>query len=633
MKRLHRIFFVLLLALTGLAIAQEDTQQDVQQDVEDTVGELFDTLSDTLSDSDTLSAQGELSVPDEVSGELTSDDDVRDGSYVDLYTLTVDEPMTVVITMTSDPLDPYLYLEAEDGTQIAENDDGAQGANAQIQRELEAGNYRIIATTLASEVTGPYTLSVQEAETTADETTEVETETAETEELEQTGQLSLVALPSSFNDELTADDGRRGGSYADLYVLRVDEETDITITMASEPLDPYLYLEAEDGTLIAENDDGAGGVDAQIQRTLAPGNYRVIASTLATGATGPYTLRFAESESTSLQPSGELSVPGETDGELTSDDAQRGGSYIDLYTLSVSEETTVVITMTSDPLDPYLYLEAGDGTLIAENDDGAGGFNARISRTLEPGDYRVLASTFASDATGTYTLEVSEGAGLEPSGDLTLPAEVSGELSSDDAIRDNSYADLYTLSIAETTTVVIDMTSDPLDTYLYLEAADGTEITTNDDGGESFNARIRQELEPGDYRIIATTFFSDAIGSYTLSVREAEEVELEPSGELSIPAEVAGELSTDDARRNDSYIDLYLLTVEETTNVTITMTSDPVDPYLYLETEDGMQIAENDDGAQGFNAKISRELEAGTYRILIGTFTPDATGSYTLQVR
>ncbi len=66
----------------------------------------------------------------------------------------------------------------------------------------------------------------------------------------------------------------------------------------------------------------------------------------------------------------------------------------------------------------------------------------------------------------------------------------------------------------------IDLTSS-IDTYLFLEDSQGKVLYRNDDGGSGLNARITFRPSKTDtYRIIATTFGSQRVGNYTLTVLE-----------------------------------------------------------------------------------------------------------------
>ena len=59
----------------------------------------------------------------------------------------------------------------------------------------------------------------------------------------------------------------------------------------------------------------------------------------------------------------------------------------------------------------------------------------------------------------------------------------------------------------------------------------------------------------------------------------------------------------------------YRVSVEGTGRVRIDLTSTGADSYLYLLTQDGRRIADDDDGGAGLNARIERDLEPGVYLI------------------
>lgn len=80
-------------------------------------------------------------------------------------------------------------------------------------------------------------------------------------------------------------------------------------------------------------------------------------------------------------------------------------------TFEGSAGDTVQITQRSDAFDTYLVIEAPDGTVVAENDDGEGvsRFNSRLTTTLDQtGEYTIWAGSFAGDATGEFTLTLEE---------------------------------------------------------------------------------------------------------------------------------------------------------------------------------------------------------------------------------
>ena len=65
------------------------------------------------------------------------------------YRFEITEPGRVRIDLTSAEGDPYLYLLAEDGSRVADDDEGGGLLNARIEQYVTAGTYLIEATTYA----------------------------------------------------------------------------------------------------------------------------------------------------------------------------------------------------------------------------------------------------------------------------------------------------------------------------------------------------------------------------------------------------------------------------------------------------------------------------------------------------
>ena len=79
----------------------------------------------------------------------------------------------------------------------------------------------------------------------------------------------------------------RTASDAHTYRFEVVEGGRIRIDLISAEGDPFLYLLTEDGLRLADNDDGGAGLDARVERDLAPGVYIVEATTVGGRSRGP----------------------------------------------------------------------------------------------------------------------------------------------------------------------------------------------------------------------------------------------------------------------------------------------------------------------------------------------------------
>lgn len=85
-------------------------------------------------------------VDQRVTGELTGSDQLYEGdnSRFDDHSLEAGENWTVTIDMTSEQLDPYLWLLGPNGGSLVQDDDGGEGTNSRIvYQTTERGTYTV----------------------------------------------------------------------------------------------------------------------------------------------------------------------------------------------------------------------------------------------------------------------------------------------------------------------------------------------------------------------------------------------------------------------------------------------------------------------------------------------------------
>ena len=193
----------------------------------------------------------------------------------------------------------------------------------------------------------------------------------------------------------------RTGSDAHTYSFEVVEGGRIRIDLISEEGDSFLYLLAEDGRRLTDNDDGGAGLDARIERDLTPGIYIIEATTVGGRSRGPADFSLLISRVTSCEPvhlgSLEPGVDLTASGSWTLDTC--GSRFVvehpaHSYLFDMPQGGRVRIDLMSENGDPVLSLVSTSAGLIAANDDGGERRNSRIERYLEPGIYLVEATTY-----------------------------------------------------------------------------------------------------------------------------------------------------------------------------------------------------------------------------------------------
>ncbi len=106
--------------------------------------------------------------------------------------------------------------------------------------------------------------------------------------------------------------GGSDSSYVDVYHLELSTQTDLDLRMSSSSLDSVLVLADARLRILEIDDDGAGGCDALIRRTVPAGSYVVLANTYVhetwCGAvSGAYEMSIGHSDAALRRLSGQLS--------------------------------------------------------------------------------------------------------------------------------------------------------------------------------------------------------------------------------------------------------------------------------------------------------------------------------------
>ena len=220
----------------------------------------------------------------------------------------------------------------------------------------------------------------------------------------------LGTLSTDAGTDLTADgrwttndcDSRfRPSSDAHTYRFEVSEAGRIRIDLTSAEGDSFLYLLAEDGSRLADNDDGGAGLDARVERDLTPGVYIVEATTVGGRGRGAADFRLTIGRVTGCDPVhlGSLEQGGvlTATGSWTLDTC--GSRFVvehpaHGYLFDLPQGGRVRVDLISQNGDPVMSLVSTTAGLIAANDDGGERRNSRIERYLLPGTYLLEATTY-----------------------------------------------------------------------------------------------------------------------------------------------------------------------------------------------------------------------------------------------
>jgi len=229
------------------------------------------------------------------------------------------------------------------------------------------------------------------------------------------------------------------------------------------------------------------------------------------------------------------------DSKLDGNDGAYGDkTHSKVFLVKLVKDKNYRIDMRSDDFDAYLYLEDAKKNLLAEDDDsgkGNTGLDARIMfKAPADGVYRIITTSFEGDSQGNFKLiVVDRDAGKdkkEPGKkDAALeigkkPLVIDSKLDQNDAAYgDNKlHAKLYLVKLVKGKTYQFDMSSDDLDSYLYLEDP-GKKLVAEDDDSGGGNSGLDSQFvftakEDGVHRLIVTSFGGDETGAFRLTIVE-----------------------------------------------------------------------------------------------------------------
>ncbi|MCP1318352.1 hypothetical protein [Halomonas sp. 707B3] len=415
--------------------------------------------------------------------------------------------------------------------------------------------------------------------------------------------LNYLTLGERTRGEITSASELNGkdGSRFERYGIRLDEEFLVEISL-SGALQGVVALYDDQLQLLAN-------AETVRHRIEEGGDYIVVVSGTDAHSYGPFSVN---SRTIELSDADTMSVGTPIDSWLDSADRE--------VTLSIEEAGMYQIEMRADDFDAYLELEGPNG-YYREDDDSAGNLNARISDFLAPGEYTLTARTAFGEGGGLFTLtaeprELPSDGELRNDGTVTPNETLSGWYSGQDIS--------YQLEIDEAGMYQIDMSSSDVDAYLVLEGPNGY-YREDDDSAGNLDARIADFLAPGSYQLTARTAYGTDSGLFTLSIEPRDlpnGVELRNEGALT-PDETFNGWYSGEALT-------YQLTLEESSLVTLSMSSSDFDTYLELYGE-GVSYSDDDSGG-GTNARLEQALLPGTYTVSARGFSASGSGMFELQV-
>lgn len=203
---------------------------------------------------------------------------IHNGEDEDFFLLVPDRSARLIVETTGD-IDTYMYLyNYDDQEQIGEDDDGGQGANARIRRNVRAGTrYLAKVKGYGSSTAGNYGFKAYY--------------------LEGDASLSSWEVPVTYeigsgNNARILSRTLNESEDEDYFLLVPERDGRLTVETTDNEFDTYMYFYNYDTKeLIAEDDDGGSGTNARIRYDVRAG-VRYLARVIGYGGeTGGFGFR------------------------------------------------------------------------------------------------------------------------------------------------------------------------------------------------------------------------------------------------------------------------------------------------------------------------------------------------------
>ncbi|HYD11510.1 MAG TPA: PPC domain-containing protein [Allosphingosinicella sp.] len=206
----------------------------------------------------------------------------------------------------------------------------------------------------------------------------------------------------------------------------------------------------------------------------------------------------------------------------------------------------------------------------------------------------------------------------------------SGELTDSDSTgAENHRYDDHILQLEAGSRYRISVDSSAFDPVARLYRQGSTNAVAENDDGDGLNPRITYTpTESGAYTLRVLAFSAEGRGAYTAGV--APLPPLAPGA--AVPWSARGRIDNDDSSTGaDGYrYDEHMLRLEAGRRYILRVEASDFDPIarLYAAGEDTV-LAENDDGGDGLNSRISFVPETtGDYALRVAPLANDGRGSY-----
>ncbi len=563
-----------------------------------------------------------------VEGKLPSSGCVAlDGTAYEAYTLTTDGAGTLTVGVSSQDFTPVIAVRSSDGRPLI------LPSASPVHVVLEGDSQYLVILSSADKSTGTYQIA----------------NSYQTADSETCRARKTLADSDSDSNAINADScfvtiaGSGDQAYYTYYDFALTAAGLASVSAVSGDFKTTLNLLDAAGNILA-SDSGGGGSDAQynvqssLRTQLPAGLYRLqVLSDLPSG--GNYGLKYTF-HAGNPQPctAGELNLGDHLSSGLSDASCRTSLGLSDLYTLTLPSAGTVDLEVSSGMFAAVLAIRDSKDNLTVRDDEVNGLSVAHVTADLPAGGYTIASA--AHSGAGYYQIAAGFMAHDIPACTFAQSLDLNGgfiqRLGPRSCIGANGQpVDYYTFTLAADALVLAVMTSSEVDGYLTLYDANDNLLRNDDSTYGSNDPLIVQYLPAGTYKLAARGASGTVGGLYQVDLRTVAGPRppfCTPITTLTAGATVSGVITyTGCQYTGNTFADLYRMNVTADAAIDLRLNSSEFDAYLVLLNSQGAVMDEDDDSGGNTNARITRNLPAGTYYMVVKPFGDYTShGAYTL---
>ncbi|MCL5746590.1 MAG: hypothetical protein M1541_22115, partial [Acidobacteria bacterium] len=409
-------------------------------------------------------------------------------AFAQVYRFAITQRGTVTLEMTAS-FDSRLYLLDARGNFRASSH-RTNGLAVRVFEALEPGTYQVVAAA-ADRSTGPFRLTSWFRNA-------------------QICPVTQISLDTSQSGTLDADSCRAGDlmfgtsneDFAAQFRFSVSQRGTISIDASSDLYEARVYL-LDSRYNFRTSSRTVSYSTTRTFEALDPGTY-IIVVTARDGASGAFSLKgiFRNPQICPKAPiglsasAGGLFSPSSCRvGDLMFGNSNEG--FAVQYTLTLAKRGTLTVDAASEEVRPGIYLTDARYNFITSSRVVASG-QAHTFESLDPGSYVVIV--FAQpEETGAYTVKTDfRNPEICPSENLANNS-IDGDALTSSSCKvgdllfgswNENYAKQYRIHLSQRMPLVVGMHSEDFDSVLYLTDSKFNFLTSDDNSGQGFDARI-----------------------------------------------------------------------------------------------------------------------------------------------